>query len=108
MNESGLYIAGNGKSIATIIRNNKLGIIATQNRDYVKLFSLKNNVSKSIKWAKNDQYCLIHFKNGRVRKEESTLSNVFLSQSGNHVLLNHKIAKIEFINNAGQKRVELF
>ena len=104
INESGLYIPGNGKGLASIMINNQMGILATQNRDYVKLFSLKNNANKSIKWEENDQYCLIYLKNGQIRKEEATLNTGFLSQSSKAILLNNNINKIEVISNKGAKR----
>ncbi|TAH09919.1 MAG: RNA-binding protein [Sphingobacteriia bacterium] len=42
--ESGLYIPKNGKALAAIMVNQQFGLIATQNRDYIKLFLLKKQL----------------------------------------------------------------
>jgi hypothetical protein len=47
--ESGLYIPQNGKALATIMVNKQLGLLATQNRDFIKLFLLKKELNHSKK-----------------------------------------------------------
>ena len=103
--ESGFYIPSNGKALSTIVINQQMGLIATQNRDYVKLFIQKQRSSKIIKWYPNDQYCLIHLKNGQIRKEEFALGTGFLSQLGNAILLNEHLSSVEIFNNKGGKRI---
>ena len=45
--ESGLYIPKNGKALATIMVNQQVGLLATQNRDFIKLFLLKKGLNHS-------------------------------------------------------------
>jgi hypothetical protein len=45
--ESGLFIPQSGKALATIMVNQQVGLLATQNRDFIKLFLLKKGLNHS-------------------------------------------------------------
>ena len=103
--QSGLYVPGNGKSLAQININGKLVLAAGQNSGALKLFQDKMLPGNLIPLQQGDLYAEIHLKNGQKRKEEFQYGNSFLSQSGRFIQLNPSVQFIEVINNKNQKRI---
>lgn len=103
--QSGLYVPGNGKSLAQININGKLVLAAGQNSGALKLFQDKIIPGNLIPLQQGDLYAAIHLKNGQKRKEEFQYGNSFLSESGRFIQLNASIQSIEITNNKNQKRI---
>ena len=103
--QSGLYIPGNGKSLAQINVNGKLVLAAGQNSGALKFFQDKAAVDSLIPLQHDDVFAILHLKNGKNRKEEFNYGSSFLSQSGRFVQLNAAIQSIEITNNKNQKRI---
>jgi hypothetical protein len=68
--QSGIYIPGNGKALVRLqsSKGNYL-VAASQNKDVLKLYELKRKTG-SIRVAPDDISALIRFKNGKIRKQE--------------------------------------
>jgi enediyne biosynthesis protein E4 len=106
MLQSGITVPGNGKALAKIKVGNNYAIAATQNNGPAQLFELKTN-STLIVLAAEETTVYVFLKNGAVRKEEYYFGSTFLSQAGRFVNMNNTIAKIEIMNNKGNKRIIL-
>ncbi len=103
--QSGLYIPGNGKSLAQINVNGKLVLAAGQNSGALKFFQDKVAADSLIPLQQGDIFAMLHLKNGQKRKEEFRYGSSFLSQSGRFVQLNTAVKSIEITNNKNQKRI---
>ncbi len=106
MLQSGIFIPGNGKALASF--NNANGdymVAATQNRGSLKMF--RNNTGlRPVPVKNNETYAIIHFKNGETRKTELYFGVSFLSQSGRSInVYPAQIKDIEIYNINQQKRV---
>ncbi|MEJ7647006.1 MAG: VCBS repeat-containing protein [Chryseolinea sp.] len=102
--ESGIYIPGNGKALIKMAGSNGNYLVAaSQNRDYLKMFEL-NTKKQLIKLNSDDFVATIHFKNGKIQKEEVYNGSSFLSQSGRFVSVNENVSFIEIKNYAGKTR----
>jgi hypothetical protein len=102
--QSGIYIPGNGKALVKL-RDNKgaLLLAASQNRDYVKLFKLKNS-TRNIAIAPNDAYAVIAYKNGKTEKQEFYYGSSFLSQSARFITRSPDMQSVIIYDNTGHKR----
>src|SRR6185437_12114339 len=80
--QSGLYIPGDGKALVKLrSAKGSYMIAASQNRDIMKIFELKRPVN-TIKIAPLDMFAMITYKNGEISKQEFYNGSSFLSQSG--------------------------
>ncbi len=104
LQQSGLYIPGDGKSLA-IIRstNQKPLLLAGQNQGPLLLFSKSMN-SSVIPVQPTDVYAEIHYSNGKKRKEEFYFGNTFYSQSGRCIVAGAGIKSISITDTKGNKR----
>jgi hypothetical protein len=102
--QSGIYIPGNGKALVKMVgsKGNYL-VAASQNRDHVKLFEL-NTKMQLIKINPDDRVAIIHFKNGKIQKEEVYYGSSFLSQSGRFISVNENVSFIDITDHAGKIR----
>jgi len=102
--QSGLYIPGDGKSLAYIkSANDKLLLLATQNQGPLLVF--KNNLSqKIIALNFNDISLLYTYKSGKQRKEEIYYGNSFYSQSGRYIIAGPNVKSVTITANSGNKR----
>ena len=102
--QSGIYIPGNGKALIKLAgSNNNYLIAASQNRDNVKVFGLRKNV-QIVRINPDDKSSIIHLKNGKHRKEEFYFGTSFLSQSSRFIPVTPQISSIEITNNKGEVR----
>ena len=102
--QSGIYIPGNGKALIKMAGNKDNYLIAaSQNRDYVKLFELNTKV-QLIKTNPDDRMAIIHFKNGKIQKEEIYYGSSFLSQSGRFISVNGNVSFIDITDHGGNTR----
>jgi hypothetical protein len=102
--QSGIYIPGNGKALVKMTGSNGNYLVAaSQNRDNVKLFEL-NTKMQLIKINPDDRVAIIHFKNGKIQKEEIYYGSSFLSQSSRFISVNGNVSFIDITDQAGKTR----
>jgi len=105
LNQSGLFIPGDGKALARLNGpENSYLVAATQNKGPLKLFKSNNQV-KMIALQQTDLSMLIYLKSGKRRKTELYFGNSFLSQSSMRIPVAVPSIKIEITNYQLQKRV---
>src|SRR5688572_21740229 len=104
MQESGLFIPGDGKSLAWIrSTGEKPLLLAAQNQGPLLVFS-KQVSSKTIPILPGDLSAEILFDNGKKRKEEFYFGNSFYSQSGRYIVSGPGILSITITKRNGSKR----
>jgi hypothetical protein len=103
--ESGLYLPGNGKSLAQLIVNNKPLLIAGQNGGWLKLMQSKKAIGKLISLKRNEINAILHLKSGQSRNEEFYYGSSFQSQSARFIQLSQQVREVEIIDNKNQKRI---
>ena len=102
--QSGIYIPGDGKALVKMIgANNKYLVAASQHKDALKVFTLRNSIS-IIKVNPDDAYAIIHYTNGKMQKQEFYYGSSFLSQSSRFITANSNIKSIDVVNSKGEKR----
>ena len=68
--QSGIYIPGNGKALVKLLGSSGNYLVAaSQNKDAIKLFQLKRKV-KILRINPSEVSALIKFKNGKTEKRE--------------------------------------
>ncbi|WP_419701363.1 VCBS repeat-containing protein [Mucilaginibacter sp. NFX135] len=104
LQQSGLYIPGNGKALVKLkgARGNYL-LAATQNRDVMKLFELKRPV-KTVTLQPLDMYAVIKYKNGKMSRLEFYNGSSFLSQSGRFFNIENNMASVTITDSNGHQR----
>jgi hypothetical protein len=104
LQQSGVYIPGNGKALVKLAGSKGNYMIASsQNKDSLKLFSLRAS-SKVVPVNENDLRATIHFKDGKKQKYEFYFGSSFLSQSGRFILVSENVSSIDIIDNKGNVR----
>jgi hypothetical protein len=104
MQQSGLYIPGDGKALAMVRNaNQKLVLIATQNQGPLLFFATRNS---TIATSLNDDDVAIRyeFTDGSTRKEELFWGHSFYSQSGRCVQAGDNARSITVIDFKGRER----
>ncbi|MCY7422713.1 MAG: VCBS repeat-containing protein [Chitinophagaceae bacterium] len=101
--QSGYFVPGDAKGLATLAVGNRMAVAATQNRKKLQLFTLKE-AGKMIRYTTGDVSAILHLTNGKQRKLEITYGTSFLSQSSRFTLLNNMIDHIDILNRKGEKR----
>jgi len=106
--QSGIYIPGNGKALVKLAGSSGNYLVAaSQNRDALKLFELKRK-GKILQINPSDVSALIKFKNGKTEKREFYFGSSFLSQSGRFVNVNEGVSEITILDSKGNRRVIQF
>lgn len=102
--QSGIYIPGNGKALVKLAgsRGNCL-VAASQNKGALKIYEL-NTKTQLVKINPNDRMAIIHLKNGKIRKEEFYYGSSFLSQSARFMSITAAVSAVDITNNAGKTR----
>ena len=108
MQQSGLYIPGDGKSLVCLktIKEKPL-LIAAQNQGPLLAFSKKMD-NKMISVFPGDKYAEVQLADGKKRKEEFYFGSSFYSQSGRYLLAGSGIRSIVITDNKGIKRTVNF
>jgi hypothetical protein len=102
--QSGIFIPGNGKSLAALRGANGHYLeAATQNRGPLKVFELKRT-NKMIPVLPSDVSAILQYKNGRIRKQEFYYGSSFLSQSARFLTLDENLKSVVIMNNKGNSR----
>lgn len=107
ISRTGLFIPGNGKSLASLVVNGKPCLLAGQNVGYTLLFSSENSTGGIIRFKPTDRYALIRLNNGSIQKYEIPFGSGFLSQSSRFLEWNNSIKNIEVVEADGTKRMIL-
>jgi hypothetical protein len=102
--QSGLYIPGNGKALVKLRSSQgRYMMIASQNRDVVKAFELKRNVS-NILLKPTDMSARVQYKNGKILKHEFTHGSSFLSQSGRFLTIDKGVTNVTVTDFKGRQQ----
>ena len=102
--QSGIYIPGNGKALVKLIDNNgNLLLVASQNRDALKVFKL-NRKASHIPILPDDMNAIITYNNGTIQKQEFYYGSSFLSQSARFLIVNPNMKSVTITNNSNKKR----
>jgi len=103
--QSGWFIPGNGKAVASLRdKNGHVLIAAGQNRGPLKMYRLKRSV-KTLLLNRDDVSLMIKYKNGKTQKRELNYGSSFLSQSARFTIIDNNVAAIEVTNGSGVKRI---
>jgi hypothetical protein len=102
--QSGIYIPGNGKALVKLAgsKGNYL-VAASQYRDAMKVYELKT-AQQLVKINPDDRMAILHYKNGKMRKEEFYYGSSFLSQSARFISITPAISAADITNNTGSTR----
>ena len=104
INESGIYIPGNGKGLAFLKgKNNRYLIAAGQNRGPMIIFELKRKPG-FVALLPEDVGGEVTYKNGSSRKLEFYWGSSFLSQSGRFIMTDDNMKNVIISNTNGEKR----
>lgn len=96
MTESGFYVPHDARALTRVgLKNQKQLIIATQNRDKLKVFSLTKDNNRTYPLSKNEVKAKNILKNGQTRLKEFYWGSSFLSQEPRSVLMNSSIQEIQ-------------
>lgn len=102
--QSGWYVPGNAKALVKLRSSNgKLLVAASQNRDKLKLFTLKKNV-QYIPVEPLDISAVITYKNGTKQKREFYYGASFLSQSGRFINVDSTVSSVIIKDTKGNTR----
>jgi len=104
LDQSGMYIPGDGKALVKLrgAKGNYL-IAATQNKDVMKIFELKRAVH-TVNLQPTDMFATIKYKNGTTGKMEFYNGTSFLSQSGRFFNIDKTMAAVTITDTAGHTR----
>ena len=93
--QSGVYLPGNGKALVKLRgSDNKYLIAASQNHGPLKLYEL-NSGPRQLKLQPGDIAATLHFRDGRIQKIENYQGSSFLSQSGSFLALSKDVIAVE-------------
>jgi hypothetical protein len=102
--ESGIYIPGNGKGLAFMKgKNDRYLIAAAQNRGPLKIFELKRKTG-IVSLLSDEVGGEAEYKNGTSRKLEFYWGSSFLSQSGRFMMTDKNMKRVVISNTSGDKR----
>lgn len=103
--ESGIFIAGNGKSLVKFRgADGSYRIAASQHRGPLRLYQLRLP-AMNIPLKPSDVAATVIYKDGRREKRNVDCGSSFLSQSGRFVAAGKKVASVEITDAKGNKRV---
>ena len=103
--KSGLFIPGNGKALVQLRgAGDKCLLAAGQNRGPLKVFE-RSGRFHFLSLQPSDGQVLIHYRDGRTRREECYYGASFLSQSGRFLDLSDQVKSVEVMDSKGNKRV---
>ncbi|MBO9202080.1 MULTISPECIES: VCBS repeat-containing protein [Niastella] len=102
--QSGIYIPGNGKALVKMAgsKGNYL-VAASQNRNEMKIFE-QTKKTQLVKVNPDDRMAILHFINGQNRKEEFYYGSSYLSQSARFIAVTSAISAVDITDNAGKMR----
>jgi hypothetical protein len=103
--QSGIYIPGNGKALVKLQGSSGNYLVAaSQNKNVLKLYALKKKTG-SIRVAPDDVNAVVRYKNGRMQKKEFYYGDSFLSQSARFIKLDSNMLNITITDSKGKTRI---
>lgn len=101
LEESHFNVAGAGIGVVEAIINEQSVILATQNREELKVFqSNQEKATNFIPLAANEVKAILYFNSGK-RQETFYWGSGFMSQRSRHIEVNSNVQKIEFLDGTG-------
>lgn len=102
--QSGIYIPGNGKSLAQLkSKSGKNLLAASQNKGLLKIFELKRRI-RNIPLQPMDVSATVKYKNGKSQKREFYYGYSFLSQSGRFLNIDDQVVSVQIVDYKGSIR----
>lgn len=101
---SGFYVPHDAKALVQIAKPGGNLIVASQNRDSLKVFTNSNSVMATFKPERLDAFAILTFADGRKQKIEFYYGAGFHSQSTRVVNIPKEVLEIEIINSKGERR----
>ena len=102
--QSGVYISGNGKALVKLSnKNGQCLLAASQNSGPLKMFLLKGE-TKKLDVQPGDRYAVIILKDGRKRREELNYGAGFLSQSARFINIDSQVKSVEITDAKNKTR----
>jgi hypothetical protein len=104
ISQSGIFIPGDGKSLVKLLAADGSYLLASgENQGPVKIF--RNNTRESnIRLRPMDAWAVIHYRDGRIRKEEFYYGSSFQSESSRFLRLDPKISEVDIFDYSGWER----
>jgi len=96
--ESGLYVPGDAKSLVRIVVDDKPILLAGQNNDKIVSMYNQKSSTKRINILPNDRYAKIYLNDSIYYKRELYYGNSYLSQSNRDLLINTYVKKVDIYN----------
>jgi hypothetical protein len=106
--QSGIYIPGNGKALVKLLSSSGNYLVAaSQNKDALKLFELKRKV-KVLQIKPSEVSAVVKFKNGKIEKREFYYGSSFLSQSARFIKIDTNVTSVTILDDKGMQRTVQF
>jgi len=103
--KSGFYVSGDAKALANIITKNGQLLIATQNKDSLKVFEGSSfDVIESFTPQALDSWAEFIYSNGEKQRVEFYYGNGYLSQSSRRVTIPKNVKEVLVYDNIGTVR----
>lgn len=101
---SSFYVPGDAKALTRVFINGKSSLLASQNRDSLKLFALTQTHSDYFCPAASDSYAILELEDGRKQRIEFYYGSGYLSQSTRALLLPKKRKSFTVFDYSGNPR----
>ena len=99
LDQSGFYVPHDARALTRIgLASGKELILATQNRDALKVFQPKAQPMRRIPLSKNEVKAVISLKNGQKRLQEFYWGNSFLSQEPRNLITDESMLEISIFD----------
>ena len=99
--QNGFYVPGDGRSLVGLNMGNKLAVVASQNNNNAKAFSIKNE-QLCVRVPKGAFSASVSLNNGQTKKVYIGYGSGYISGSEPLVMQNGSVKSIIFYNNKGQ------
>jgi hypothetical protein len=106
VSNSGFFVDKDAKALAQIkLASNRLALIATANRDSLKVFESPESVTgKIIKILPDDAFAEFAFANGKIRRQEFYYGSSYLSQSSRVLEIPKQAKSVYIVKVNGSRR----
>jgi len=104
VSSSGFYVPNDAKALVQVSRPDGDLIVASQNRDSLRVFSDNRKNKITLKPERLDVYAIMTFANGKKQKVEFYYGSGFHSQSTRTLTIPNGVTEIEVYNTKGESR----
>ncbi|MCW5911195.1 MAG: VCBS repeat-containing protein [Cyclobacteriaceae bacterium] len=101
---SGFYVPHDAKALVRISKPGGDLVVASQNRDSLRVFTNKRHHAGTLKPERLDEYAVLTYANGKKQKVEFYYGSGFLSQSTRTLNIPKGVTEIEIYNSKGESR----